>query len=400
MEEKLSLAREMAVCLGGIEVQLLSAGDDSLHRFISQSVYVNFLPLVSADTLRNMLVEMQPECMHIFSGILDLCYVVIRLRDHRFLCAGPCMDREFSEGNIRARLRSFRLSSRDTERMVEYCRFLPVLAPEALHRFGILLCRHVLGLPEPIPHRRVDYRWYQSGQPPIPDPVPESSQIHRIEQRYLASAALTEAVKQGNLSLAYSFVQGFHPGMSDIVRNPNPLRNAQNLCIILNTQLRHALEECDIHPYLLDKVSGDIALYIESLRTPEEAGKFCAEIIQRYCTLSLENRYRDINRLARQAVVYIKTHLSDNLTVKDTARVLLVNANYLSGVFHRELGMTFIDFLNRQRVEQAAALLQHTNMQIQRIAAAVGYNNTSYFTRQFVRILGCTPSEYRSAGKL
>jgi two-component system response regulator YesN len=62
--------------------------------------------------------------------------------------------------------------------------------------------------------------------------------------------------------------------------------------------------------------------------------------------------------------------------------------------------MTFIDFLNRERVTQAAALLRRTNMQIQHIASAVGYNNTSYFTRQFVRVYSDTPSQYRTKGLL
>lgn len=400
MEEKLLLARELASCLGGIEVQMVADSNDSLHRFLAQGIYGSFMSFVSADTIRMMLDDMQPACLYILGGILDLSYVVIPLGGRRFLCAGPCLNEEFSESRFRAKLRPFRLSGSTAERIIHYCRWQPVLPPETLLRFGSLLGRHVVGLPEPIPHRRIDYRWYQFGQSPIPEPQSEEFSIHRIEQRYEASAALTEAVKQGNLSLAYSFIQGFQPGMSEIVRNPNPLRNAQNLCIILNTQLRHALEECRIHPYQLDKVSGGIAAHIETLKSPEAAGKFCVEIIRRYCELSLENRYHHLNRLSQQAVVYIKTHLSDNLTVKDTAAVLLVNANYLSGVFRRELGMTFIDFLNRQRSEQAAALLRHTNMQIQRIAAAVGYNNTSYFTRQFVRIFGCTPKEYRAKSLL
>lgn len=400
MEEKLLLARELASCLGGIEVQMITDSNASFHRFMAQSIYGSFMPFVSADTIRMMLDDMQPACLYILGGILDLSYVVIPLGDRRFLCAGPCLNEEFSESRIRAKLRPFRLTGSTAERVIDYCRWQPVLPPESLHRFGSLLCRHVVGLPEPIPHRRIDYRWYQFGQSPIPEPQSEESSIHRIEQRYETSAALTEAVKQGNLSLAYSFIQGFQPGMSEIVRSPNPLRNAQNLCIILNTQLRHALEECRIHPYRLDKVSGDIATHIETLKSPEAASKFCVEIIRRYCELSLENRYHHLNRLSQQAVVYIKTHLNDNLTVKDTAAVLLVNANYLSGVFRRELGMTFIDFLNHQRSEQAAALLRHTNMQIQRIAAAVGYNNSSYFTRQFVRIFGCTPKEYRAKGLL
>lgn len=363
-----------------------------------QIVYGDFLPIISTAVERNILEDMQPDCLYILSGILDLCYVVIRLYDHRILCAGPCMTVESSESRIRGMLRPFRLGNQATERVLEYCRWQPVLSQATLHRFGVLLCRHVLNIPEPIPYRTADYRWYRSAQPPIPEPEPEASSIHRIEQRYEASAALTEAVKQGNLSLAYSFVQGFQPGRSEIVRNPDPLRNAQNICIILNTQLRHALEECHVHPYLLDKVSEEIALHIETLKSPEQATKFCAEIIRRYCELSVEGKYQHLSRLTRQTVVYIKTRLADNLTVKDIAKALLVNANYLSGIFHQEMGITFIEFINRERVEQAAALLRHTNMQIQRIAASVGYNNTSYFTRQFIRTWGCTPRDYRTKG--
>lgn len=399
MEEKLMLAKELAACLGGVEVQMIEANDDeTLHRFMEHSVYRSLLPVLSVKNLRMMMASMQPECLYIMGGILDLFYAVIPLRESRFVFAGPCRKVEFSENRIRSDLRPFRLSGSAAAKVIEYCRFQPVLSMEVLHRLGIILCRHVLQLPEPVEYRHIDYRWYQSDQPPIWEPESEASGIHQIEQRYEASAALTEAVKQGNLSLAYSFIQGFQPGMSQLQRNANPLRNAQNICIILNTQLRHALEDCKVHPYLLDKVSGDIALHIETLKSPEAAGKFCAEIVRRYCELANQERYHHLNRLARQAVMHIKMHLGDNLTVKETAAALTVNANYLSCVFHQELGVTFIEFLNRERAQQAAALLRHTNMQIQRIAAAVGYNNTSYFTRQFVRIWGCTPKEYRAKG--
>ena len=76
--------------------------------------------------------------------------------------------------------------------------------------------------------------------------------------RYEASAALTEAVKAGNLSLALRLIQDMYTGITSMVRNPDPMRNAQNMCIILNTQLRHAMEEQKIHPYRLDMVSGEI----------------------------------------------------------------------------------------------------------------------------------------------
>ena len=108
-----------------------------------------------------------------------------------------------------------------------------------------------------------------------------------------------------------------------------------------------------------------------------------------------EHAYPNLKPLTNLAVTYIKSHLADNLPVKDTAKALTVNANYLSTLFHKEMGMTFIDFVNKERTEQATALLKHTNLQIQQVASMVGYNNTSYFAKQFVRFQGVSPSQYR-----
>ena len=227
--------------------------------------------------------------------------------------------------------------------------------------------------------------------------IPEEDIVHirQVEQRYEHSAALTDAVQQGNLSLALHLVQNYNPGTQTTVRNTNPLRNAQNYCIVLNTQLRHAMEKTGIHPYQVDKLSNEVGMEIEQLKRLERLSDFFTSVIRRYCRLVQEHNYPNLKPLTNLAVTYIKEHLADNLTVKDTAKALTVNANYLSTLFHKDMGMTFIDFVNRERTAQAASLLRHTNLQIQQIAATVGYNNTSYFAKQFVRFQGVSPSRYR-----
>lgn len=221
------------------------------------------------------------------------------------------------------------------------------------------------------------------------------SQMRQVEQRYEYSAALTNAVQQGNLSLAMHLIGQYDPAKNTSVRNTNPLRNAQNYCIVLNTQLRHALEESGIHPYQVDRLSNEIGLEIEQLKNISQLPDFFSGVIRRYCRLVQEHAYPNLKPLTNLAVTYIKEHLADNLTVKDTAKALTVNANYLSSLFHKDMGMTFIDFVNKERTNQAAALLRHTNLQIQQIASTVGYNNTSYFAKQFVRFQGISPSHYR-----
>ena len=226
----------------------------------------------------------------------------------------------------------------------------------------------------------------------------EIVQMRQVETRYEYSAALTDAVRQGNLSLALHMVGSYDPGTQTAIRNTNPLRNAQNYCIVLNTQLRHALEQSGIHPYSVDQLSNQIGMEIEQLKSTQQIPDFFQSVLRRYCRLVQDHTYPKLRPLTHLAVTYIKEHLADNLTVKDTAKVLTVNANYLSGVFHRDMGMTFIDFVNKERTQQAAAMLQHTNLQIGQIASVVGYNNTSYFTKQFLRFHGVTPSHYRREG--
>lgn len=403
MHTKLTLARELVSCLGGIEVRLVADEDHSFAQLLRETFYDAVIPSMMERSLGNYFEHLEPGQVYFLDGILDLSYILIRLPSrNKTLVAGPCRTGEFSESRIRGILHPYGLSGELTRQIISYCRWQSALTPEKIYQLGILLGRYVLDLPEPIAHQHITYHWNRDPQPVFqpPDPYADQSRIRRIEMRYEASAALTEAVKQGNLSLAMGMIRGMNPDNSAMIRNPDPLRNAQNMCIVMNTQLRHAMEEKKIHPYRLDSVSGEIGRKIETLKTLEEVGEYYGQIIRRYCELALEKNYSHLDALTRQAVVYIKHHLTDNLTVKGTADALLVNANYLSGKFHREMGMTFTDFVNQQRTEQAAALLRHTNMQIQQIAAAVGYNNTSYFARQFLRFHGSTPRDYRSAGLL
>lgn len=223
----------------------------------------------------------------------------------------------------------------------------------------------------------------------------EILRMRQVERRYENSSILTEAVRHGNLSLAMELLGQYSPTTGMDVRNADPLRNMKNYCIVLNTQLRHALEDRGIHPYALDRLSNEIGLEIESLRPNDDTQHFIFLVLQRYCRLVRENAYPRLKPLIHLTVTYIKEHLTEDLTVKETAKLLGVNANYLSNQFHASMELTFIDFVHRERIAQAAALLTHTNLQIQQIASTVGYNNTSYFAKQFLRFQGMTPGQYR-----
>ncbi len=96
------------------------------------------------------------------------------------------------------------------------------------------------------------------------------------------------------------------------------------------------------------------------------------------------------------ALRYIREHFAEPLTLEDTARNVFLSPFYLSHTFKDELGITFIEYLTRVRMESAKKLLTDKSLSMQAIAEAVGYDDASYFSKVFKRNEGVTPNKYRT----
>lgn len=71
----------------------------------------------------------------------------------------------------------------------------------------------------------------------------------------------------------------------------------------------------------------------------------------------------------------------------------------LSKLIKKSTGSTFQELLMRKRFQKAVAFLVETELPVEEIAATVGYENLSYFYRQFKARYGMTPSRYRTLHK-
>jgi YesN/AraC family two-component response regulator len=94
----------------------------------------------------------------------------------------------------------------------------------------------------------------------------------------------------------------------------------------------------------------------------------------------------------------LNANYAQNITLKDFAAKYYVNSSYLGQLFRKQYGMSFREYLNSVRINQAASLLLKTDEKIGRIAEIVGYHDTDYFIDKFIALKGCTPSKYRKNG--
>ena len=95
----------------------------------------------------------------------------------------------------------------------------------------------------------------------------------------------------------------------------------------------------------------------------------------------------------------INSHYAEDITAADCCRRASLSYNYFSSIFKKVTGLNFKDYLNLTRINQAEKELLATDRSITDIAAACGFNNTSYFISTFKKIKNVTPSEMRKAQK-
>ncbi len=93
---------------------------------------------------------------------------------------------------------------------------------------------------------------------------------------------------------------------------------------------------------------------------------------------------------------YIEANYSDRITLASLSSVVHMNKNYFCKFFKEKTGKTPFVYLNEYRINQAAAQLLMSDAPITEIALNTGFDNMSYFIRQFKHCKGCTPSAFRS----
>lgn len=97
-----------------------------------------------------------------------------------------------------------------------------------------------------------------------------------------------------------------------------------------------------------------------------------------------------------RSIDFIREHCAEDIGIRDAATVAMLSTSYYRYFFKGKTGMTFSEYLNRQRIALAAELLKgHPEKKIIEICLEAGFGNINHFNRTFRQITGVTPGVYR-----
>jgi len=102
--------------------------------------------------------------------------------------------------------------------------------------------------------------------------------------------------------------------------------------------------------------------------------------------------------LVKRAMAWLARNHAGPVARWQLAEAVGASEDYLARVFHRDLGISPWEYLNRYRVHRAGEMLRASDESVKAIAARVGFRDPAYFTRIFARVTGRPPTEYRGSG--
>lgn len=92
---------------------------------------------------------------------------------------------------------------------------------------------------------------------------------------------------------------------------------------------------------------------------------------------------------------YIKTHLSEGLTIEKVARAMYISPSQFTHYIREASGQSFVEMLTECRISEAKFLLQESQWSVITIADQLGFKSATYFGAFFRRYVGVSPGFYR-----
>jgi AraC-like DNA-binding protein len=97
----------------------------------------------------------------------------------------------------------------------------------------------------------------------------------------------------------------------------------------------------------------------------------------------------------RRVQEYVRAHISDTIRLTDLANAAGLTRMYFAAQFRARMGVRPHDYVIRQRIARAQALLMVPQTKISDVGFCVGFANQAHFTTVFRRYTGITPHRWR-----
>ncbi len=247
--------------------------------------------------------------------------------------------------------------------------------------------------------------------------ISEGSALHHFQNKSIV-------VKKGDFFVVnYKESHKFSPNKNDTFKVINILfkpefidaslkdcRGFQDLVAITNINCSYFNLESTPTSIIYHDQSGEVlALFQKMLAEYQQKRVKYQEMMRCYLTELIIATLREIYRISNHTeyadqtindiLNYINQNLSSDIKLKTLSAQMGYNPSYLSSLFSKKLGISFVKYLQNARINKACDLLANTAKSIDEISLECGYEDTKFFRSIFKNKLKMSPSVFRATVK-
>lgn len=304
---------------------------------------------------------------------------------------GPIFTTEVSQKGIADSIKNYDIPITWKKRLVEYLTELPIVS--SINFFQYALMQHYAVTGEKLHISDVQFQEFEDSKK---HPSLSSSSQKDRHHVWQTEQALMQMIRDGNLNYKNVFDQASTVSHGVQINSDNPMQQIQVTYIVFISLSVRAAIEGGLSPdtaYAL----GDC--YIQSIincKTISEAMAIGHTMYEDF--IQRVHKYKcnqNISQTIQSCCDYIQMHIEEELSLKDIAKHFGYTDYYFSKKFKKEMGVSFNEYLKKERIRHAQTLLKTTSLSLQEIRERLHFCSRTYFTDAFKSVVGVSPSDYR-----
>jgi AraC-like DNA-binding protein len=229
------------------------------------------------------------------------------------------------------------------------------------------------------------------------DSMFERRELAQPHMSYAYEKEKYRVIQEGRTDLLDS-VTRIPPDGTEGVLSRDVLRHRKNMLIATITLFTRYAMDGGLPEELAYAMSDSYILMGEECVSAAELNKLGDRAFREYTYAVAENRRYSYKIEA--ALHYITIHLHEKITLENVAEAAALSPCHLSRIFKKEVGMSIVDYVQKERIEAAKHMLANSDETLAAISQYLYFSTQSYFIRIFRKYTGMTPGQYRkSCGK-
>ncbi|MGE7854915.1 helix-turn-helix domain-containing protein [Bacillus sp. AFS029637] len=224
-------------------------------------------------------------------------------------------------------------------------------------------------------------------------------QNNELHHPYIYEQNYFQYIREGNLEKTIShFRKNLHDNFG-VLSKKSSLRSEKNISICHTTLVTRAAIEGGLDPEQAYTMSDMAIQCIEEIDDIKQLQDYRNTIAIEFTKMVNQINEHKFPKPVRVCESYIKNHIYEPISVKQLSEITGLNPNYLSSMFKAITGFSVLDFINKEKINEAKKLLITTDLSLTDISNLLRFYDQSHFTKTFKKYTDITPKIFRDQNK-